>query len=126
MSNDLGIEDIAREQDTDRLWRALLAAKADGHHRLVRLIENRMRELSTERRFDHLSDDELRSRLAAIDGHREHEGLIIHSPDNDGSVDPHHVQEMNRRIREGQHVGAEATRSALLDELRRREVRGDA
>ena len=56
--------------EIDRLWRELLAAKADGDHDAVRAIENRMRELTSVTRFAHLTDEELTARLAALDGNR--------------------------------------------------------
>lgn len=122
MRVDVTLDNVAGIGDTDRLWKALLAAKAADDHRLVRAIENRMRELSGERRFAHLSDEELEERIAALSGQRAPDIPLRHSPPGgegpgDGAGD---VSMLNRKSIENQKVGLERTRADLLDELRKR------
>lgn len=114
--------EIAQQTDIDGLWRELRQAKQVGDVQLVRVIENRMRALSQERRFAHLSDDELRARIQAVSGNREPQDLLAHSPGGDegawsGTED---TAALNRAITANQHAGIEATLGALLDELQRR------
>lgn len=119
----MDIEKVAGEQDTSRLWKALLEAKTENDFKLVRAIEQRMRELSTDRRFAHLSDDELRQRIGAISREREPKGMLGHSPGGageGGGFDTHHTTSFNEAHRRDQHANIEATRSALPDEWERR------
>ena len=110
--------------DVDVLWRQLLAARDAGDHARVRAIESRMRALQHERRFAHLSDEELDRRVRALSGQREASDMLGHSPgggpggDSAGGED---TARLNRMIRANQHVGLEQTLSALLDEQARRQ-----
>lgn len=114
---------VPDEVDVDVLWRQLQAAKAAGDQGRVRALENRMRQLQTERRFAHLSDDELEARIRALTGEREPRDMLGHSPgggpggDSAGGED---ILRLNQRIRENQHAGIEQTLNALLDERERR------
>lgn len=120
----LDMDTVAAIEDVDQLWQGLQAAKVAADHQLVRAIENRMRELSSERRFVHLSDEELQRQIAGIAGHREPEGMLGHSPgggsgsgDNGGSEG---TLLFNARSRENQHDGIEVTLAGLLAERERR------
>lgn len=116
------IEDVAGAHDTSALWTALVQAKGDGDARLVRAIEQRMRELTTERRFAHLSDEELRQRIDGLSGNREPEGMLGHAPGigGGGGSSSAHVSAFNEASRRDQHAGIEATLAALQDEWHRR------
>jgi hypothetical protein len=117
---------VADTDDTSALWRALLQAKADGDHRLVRAIEGRMRELSGERRFAHLSDEELRRQIAGLTRQREPEGMLGHSPGGGGwggGFDTRDTMLFNEAHRRDQHAGIEETLAALQAERDRREAR---
>lgn len=109
--------------DVDVLWRQLQAARAAGEHDRVRAIEARMRDLQVERRFAHLSDEELDRRIRGLTGERAPRDMLGHSPgggpggDSAGGED---TMELNRRIRANQHVGIEQTLNALVDERERR------
>lgn len=125
----MDIDKVADEQDTSRLWTALLDAKTENDFKLVRAIEQRMRELSTDRRFAHLSDDDLRQRIDAISQEREPKGMLGHSPyggglSSGGGIDARHTSQFNEAHRRDQHANIEATRSALLDEWERRQASG--
>ena len=115
----------AEEVDVDVLWRQLLAAKEAGDAERVRAIENRMRQLQGERRFAHLSDAELDQRIRSLTGERAPRDMLGYSPgggpggDSAGSED---LMRFNRAIRDGQHVGIEATLNALVDERDRRQA----
>lgn len=111
------------DDDVDVLWRELLEAKAAGDAERVRAIENRMRQLQGERRFDHLTDAELDQRIRALTREREPRDMLGHSPgggpggDSAGGED---TMRMNEAIRGNQHAGIEATLNALRDERDRR------
>lgn len=111
------------EMDVDVLWRQLQAAKRSGDDRRVRAIEARMRQLQTERRFAHLTDDELAERIRGLTGEREPKDMLGHSPgggpggDSAGGED---LLRLNQQIRDNQHDGIEQTLNALLDERERR------
>lgn len=115
------VGDVTASDDVDRLWRALRDAKEQDDPTLVRAIENRMRELRDDRRFAHLTDEQLRARIAAVSGNREPEDLLAFSPasgeGHEGAAD---TAALNRGIRANQEAGVERTLGALLDELRRR------
>lgn len=117
-------EDVAGCDDPSALWSALLRAKDAGDQALVRAIEQRMRELSNDRRFAHLSDDELRRRIDGLAGNREPEGMLGHSPDGSGvgggGYGARYTTEMNETIRRDQHAGIEVTLAALREEAERR------
>ena len=115
--------DISTSQDTAALWTALLEAKERDDTELVRAIEQRMRELSTERRYAHLTDEELRRTIDAATGNREPKGMIAHSPTSgmwEGGVQGAHTSRHNAAIRANQQVGVEVTLSALQAEWDRR------
>ena len=118
------VEDVTAIDDVDRLWRALRHAKEQDDPTLVRAIENRMRQLGDERRFAHLTDEQLRARISGMSGNRAPEDLLAFSPasgeGHDGAAD---TAALNRGIKANQHAGVERTLGALLDELRRRELR---
>ncbi|MBW3621611.1 MAG: hypothetical protein KY461_15315 [Actinobacteria bacterium] len=116
------LEDVAAEDDTSVLWQALVAAKADHHLKLIRAIEQRMRELAVERRFAHLSDEELRQRIDAMRGNREPTGMLGHSPGlgGGGGDSSEHISAFNEAHRRDQHAGVEVTLRALEDERDRR------
>lgn len=113
------------EIDVDVLWQQLMSAREAGDVQRVRAIENRMRDLQGERRFAHLSDEELEERIRTLSGEREPRDLIAHSPggggggDNAGGED---LLRLNNQIRANQHAGIEQTLNALLDELARRQA----
>lgn len=118
----MDIDQISQETDTDRLWEQLKAAKAADDLDRVRALENRMRELSGERRFAHLSDEELARRLSSLEGNREPDDMMAHSPSmwTGSPGDGADTAAFNSAIRANQQDGVEATRQALLDEQRRR------
>lgn len=125
----MDIHDVADEDDPSRLWQVLRDAKAAGDHRLVRAVEQRMRELAQEHRYRHLSDAELRRQIVALMGSREAEDMLAHSPGGagqggGGGFDAAHVSQLNSAIRANQRVGIETTLGALLDEWRRRGLSG--
>ncbi len=126
MSTHLTTEEIATSLDTDALWTALLAAKRDDDHTLVRAIENRMRELSTERRFAHLSNAELDRQIAGLRAGRmgDDAEMIAHSPaggsGGGGNDDGRFLSQINGDIRANQAAGMGRTLGALLDERERR------
>lgn len=109
--------------DVDVLWRQLRSARATGDQQRVRAIESRMRQLQAERRFDHLSDEELDERIRALSGQRAPKDMLGHSPgggpggDSAGGED---TMKLNNLIRADQHAGIEQTLNALLDERDRR------
>lgn len=117
-------QDLATCDDASALWSALMDAKGGGDAGLVRAIEQRMRELSSERRFVHLSDDELRQRIDGLTGNREPEGMLGHSPDGGGvgggGYGGRYTTAMNETIRRDQHAGIEVTLAALREEAERR------
>ncbi len=117
---------MASSEDVDELWRALLAAKADGDGELVSAVERRMRELGPSRRFAHLSDDELDQRIAGLRSQRAPDVPQAYSPPGSGMADGiEYTMAMNRAAVEDQHVGLERTLADLLDErARRREASG--
>lgn len=83
-----------------------------------------MRELAEERRFAHLSDDELATRIRALSGSREPEDVLGYSPaDGQGLEGAPGIAEINRRIKANESVGIESTLGALLDERDRRRRR---
>lgn len=117
----LTVEVVATVEDTDLLWRVLKAAKLEDDRVLIRAIENRMRELGEQRRFSHLTDDQLRARITALTGNRAPKHLLAYSPasgeGHEGAAD---TAALNRGIKANQRDGVEATLGALLDELARR------
>lgn len=116
------IDRVTTEQDTSVLWRALMQAKADSDARLVRAIEQRMRELTDERRFAHLTDDELRRQIDGLIGNREPKDMLGHSPGGgNGGDSSDALTTFNDAIRGNQHVGVEVTLAALLRERERRQ-----
>ena len=127
MSDDAAPDDASAlapdEVDVDVLWRQLQAARQAGDHRRVRAIESRMRDLQAERRFAHLSDEELDARIRGLTGEREPRDMLGHSPgggpggDSAGGED---LLRLNQQIRDNQHAGIERTLNALLDERERR------
>lgn len=121
MSERLTVEEVVTIEDTDVLWRALLAAKAQTDAPLVRAIEGRMPELSHERRFAHLSDEELRAQIQGLTGSGEPENLLPYSPasgeGHEGAAD---IAALNRMIRANQRVGVGSTLAAFVDEWNRR------
>lgn len=124
MDEGLTVEGVAAIDDADVLWRALREAKQQDDPTLVRAIENRMRRLGEERRFSHLTDEQLRAQISALTGSREPTDLLGYSPASgegqDGAAD---TAALNRGIRANQRDGVERTLGVLLDELRRRESR---
>lgn len=111
------------ELDVDVLWRQLQRARAAGDAQRVRAIESRMRQLQVERRFRHLSDEELDARIAALAGERAPRDMLGYSPGGGAggdSLGTDDLMRLNKQIRDNQHVGLEATLSALLDERERR------
>lgn len=126
MSNGAGmeLEDVGAEEDASALWQALVQAKADHDLRLIRAIEQRMRELAADRRFAHLSDEELRQRIAAMRGNREPTGMLGHSPGigGGGGDSSEHISGFNDAHRRDQHAGIEVTLRALEDERDRRQA----
>lgn len=123
MDDGVTLDDVAATDDVDVLWRALRDAKQQDDPTMVRAIENRMRHLGDERRFSHLSDDQLRARISALSGNREPEDLLAFSPasgeGHDGAAD---TAALNRGIKANQRDGVERTLGALLDELQRRDA----
>lgn len=118
-------DEVSTSQDTSALWSALLDAKNSGDTRLARAIEQRMRDLSSERRFGHLSDEELLRRINGMTGNREPKGLLGHSPGGGGyggGFDSAHTSSHNAAIRENQHAGVEVTLAALKAEWDRRQT----
>lgn len=86
-----------------------------------------MRELTSQRRFAHLSDEELRRRIDAMTGNREPEGLLGHSPGGGGyggGFDSAHTSSHNEAIRANQHAGIEVALAALQAEWDRRQAGG--
>lgn len=121
MSADMTVEDVAAVQDAAVLWGALKDAKEAGDLRLVRAIENRMRELGEQRRFSHLTDEQLASQIRALSGNRAPEDMLAYSPaEGQGLEGAPGTASLNREIRANQHVGIETTLGALLDEWQRR------
>ncbi len=122
----MDVSEITTSTDTDALWKALTAAKADNDHERVRAIENRMRVLMEERRFAHLTDEELASQIAGLDAGRRAgtKDMIAHAPaggnGGGGNDDAGQITVLNNGIRENQSVGINQTLSALLDEQARR------
>lgn len=119
------IAKVADEQDTSWLWKALLEAKAENDFKLVRAIEGRMRDISAERRFSHLSDEELRRQIDGTTGNREPTGMLGHSPGSHRGSDVRdgaRTSVFNEAHRRDQHANIEATRSALLGEWDRRQA----
>lgn len=124
MGEDLTVGEVVAVDDVDVLWRALQEAKQQDDSLLTRAIENRMRQLGEQRRFTHLTDEQLRAQIAAMSGNREPKDLLAFSPasgeGHDGAAD---TAALNRGIKRNQRDGVETTLGALLDELRRRESR---
>lgn len=122
MTDDLTTEQVASLEDIDVLWRSLAEAKQRHDAVLVRAIENRMRQLSQERRFAHLTDEQLTAQIRGASGNREPTDLLAYSPASgqglEGAAD---TADFNRRIRQNQQDGVEATLAALMDEWRRRQ-----
>lgn len=117
-------EQVATSEDVTGLWRELLEAKRRQDDDLVRTIENRMAELGRQRRFAHLSDEDLRAQIRGLSGNREPEGLLAYSPaDGEGIEGASDTAALNRAIAANQHVGVEVALAALLDEWRRRRSR---
>ena len=116
--------DIAAATDVDALWRALVAAKAEGDVELVRRLENRMRELGELRRFAHLSDAALDQRIAALAGNREAADVLVNDPGANMESSPGdamHLMAFNEAIRANQGGGdREQLLAALRDERARR------
>ena len=125
MHDELSLEEVATATDVDQLWRGLLAAKAGDDPQLVRAIERRMRELRVERRFAHLTDDQLRAQIAGMFGNREPQNMLgyAHGGAGAGGRGAEDIAALNRAIKANQRDGVEVTLSALLDELERREGR---
>jgi hypothetical protein len=121
MAEHLTVDEVDGIEDTDVLWRALRNAKEQDEHALVRAIENRMRQLGQERRYAHLSDEQLRRQIRGLSGNREPKDLLGYSPASEegyeGAAD---TAALNRAIKDNQRDGVEATLGALLDEWRRR------
>jgi hypothetical protein len=116
-------EDVETSQDTSALWQALRQAKDSGDARLVRSIEQRMRELSLEHRYAHLTDEELRRAIDAMTRNRKPEGMLGHSPGGGGwggGFDSAHTSAHNAAIRANQHAGIEVTLAGLQAEWQRR------
>lgn len=126
---DVTMQNVRQVADTDALWKALLAAKAAHDLDLARAIENRMRELSQERRFAHLSDEELARQIAGLSGERRGDDreMIAHSPaggsGGGGNDDGQFLSQINGAIRDNQSVGMNRTLAALADEQARRRGR---
>ena len=120
------IDDVAGFDDTDVLWKALLAAKGDGHHELATAIENRMRQLSELRRFAHLTDDELMRQIRALQAGRRAGGedLIRYAGTSGsgggGNDDARQIIELNKNILANQASGINEKLSLLIDEANRR------
>lgn len=115
-------------QDTAALWAALLVAKDEGDTELVRAIEQRMREVAADRRYAHLSDDELRRRIDGLTAQREPKGMLGHSPVGsawEGGHQSTHTSRHNAAIRANQHDGIEVTLAALQAEWDRRHSQAD-
>lgn len=124
MGENLTVDDVVAVDDVDVLWRALQAAKQQDDSQLTRAIENRMRQLGEQRRFAHLTDEQLRAQIAAMSGNREPKDLLAFSPaSGEGHDGAAGTAALNRGIKRNQRDGVEATLGALLDELRRRESR---
>lgn len=107
----------------DVLWKQLLVAREAGDAERVRRIENRMRELQGERRFAHLSDEELDERIDALTGERAPRDVLGYSPGGGGGggeLGAEDTRKFNEQIRGNQHAGIEATLNALVDERERR------
>lgn len=123
------MEDIRDIHDVDALWKRLMAAKVEGDHQLVRTIERRMRELTEERRFAHLTDDELDARIAGLRGERAPKDLLGHSPGGKGEGGAgwggEDILAFNQAIKANQHAGIESTLAALEDERARRRGTAD-
>lgn len=119
--SDWTVDEVRSSDDVDALWKALLAAKAEGDHALTSAIEGRMRELSPSRRFAHLSDEELDAQIAALRGQREPDVPQAYSPPGSGMADGiTDTMRFNQVAREASHVGLERTLADLLDEKARR------
>lgn len=118
------VEDVRDIHDVDVLWKRLMGAKTEGDHELVRVIEGRMRELTEERRFAHLTDAELDARIAGLRGERAPKGLLGHSPGGKGEGGAgwggEDILAFNQAIKANQHAGIEATLTALEAERDRR------
>ena len=123
-------EDVSNAQDTSALWTALLQAKKDGDADLVRAVEGRMRGLAAERRYAHLSDEDLRTRINGLTRQREPKGMLSHSPDGGffgaGGFDSVETSRRNAAIRANQHVGIEETLNGLQAAWDRRHPRPGA
>ena len=124
------VDDVSTAQDTSALWTALLQAKDDGDATLVRAIEARMRELAAERRYAHLSDEDLRTRINGLTRQREPKGMLAHSPDGGffgaGGFDSVETSRRNAAIRANHPAGIQETLNALQAEWDRRHPRPGA
>lgn len=129
MGNEITAEQVADLEDTGLLWDALKDAKQSSDHRLVRAIELRMRELAGQRRFAHLTVDELAAQIRGLAGNRAPENMLRHNPGagpGTGHAGAEDTSALNRAIKANQKVGVETTLAALLDEWRRRKAEAEA
>lgn len=129
MGDEITAEQVAALEDTRLLWDALRDAKQRNAHRLVRAIERRMRELAGQRRFTHLSDDELAAQIRGLAGNRAPENMLRHNPGagpGTGHAGAEDTSALNRAIKANQKVGIETTLAALVDEWQRRKTEREA